>query len=338
MKSDLTGHRILLIAPRFFGYDKDIAEELRRRGAEVDLLPDRPFDAPLMKAVTRFGRRLVMPAADRFYFKELERLNRREYRAVLVINGQTLSKCVLKEIRSAFPGARLILYLWDSYRNRRSVFDTLESFDDRFSFEPDATRFGEISVRPMFFAPRLEECATVKMEYLVSFVGTAHTDRYSVIRALSDTLDPTASCYWYLYLPAKWVYFAHRVSNPAFAGANLNEFKFAPLSRIEMENVVSKSKVLLEIEHPKQTGLTIRAFDAIGASRKLATTNSLVRNYDFYLPENILVIDRKKPRIPATFIESPHKELPPGIYRKYSVAGWMDDVLAGILNARSSAI
>jgi hypothetical protein len=334
MNGELSGQRILLIAPRFFGYDQDIASELRRRGAEIDLLPDRPFDTPMMKAVTRFGRRFVMPAADRFYLSELERLSRGNYRAVLVINGQTLSKRVLSEIRASFPGARLILYLWDSYKNRRTVFDTLECFDDRFSFEPEAKQYGDITVRPMFFAPALEQGANTNYEYLISFVGTAHTDRYSVVRALTNNLGTAAKCYWYLYLPAKWVYFAHRLVNPAFSNAKQGEFRFSPLSRSELERVVLRSRILLEVEHPKQTGLTIRAFDAIGASRKLATTNALVRDYDFYQPENICVIDRKDPRIPSSFAETPYKSPPPTIYRKYSLAGWMDDVLAGVKSVK----
>src|SRR5580658_8270223 len=105
MTGDLTGQRVLLIAPRFFGYDEDIAAEIRRRGASVDLIRDRPFDSPFMRVVTRYGRRMVMPAADRYYLRELERLGGAEYRAVLVINGQTLSKRVLKVIRSSFPTA-----------------------------------------------------------------------------------------------------------------------------------------------------------------------------------------------------------------------------------------
>jgi hypothetical protein len=334
MIGDLTGQRVLLIAPRFFGYDGDIAAELRRRGASVDLLRDRSFDSPSMRVVTRYGRRLVMPAADRYYLRELERLGRAEYRAVLVINGQTLSKRVLKVIRSSFPAARMILYLWDSFRNRRSVFDTLDSFDDRFSFEPDAAHHGDIAVRPMFFSTSLERQPPRDVEYMISFVGTAHTDRYAVVKALSKALPAGTKCCWYLYLHATWVFWAYHIGKPSFWTAAKNEFKFAPLARSEMESLILKSRILLEIEHPRQTGLTIRAFDAIGASRKLVTTNREVRNYDFYREENVCVIDRDNPRIPASFIDAPYRELPPHIYEKYSLSGWMNDVLSGVTSAR----
>jgi hypothetical protein len=334
MTGDLTGQRVLLIAPRFFGYDEDIAAEIRRRGASVDLIRDRPFDSPFMRVVTRYGRRMVMPAADRYYLRELERLGGAEYRAVLVINGQTLSKRVLKVIRSSFPTARMILYLWDSFRNRRSVFETLDSFDDRFSFEPEAARHGEIAVRPMFFCRPVDQPLAREFEYMISFVGTAHTDRYAVVKALSKTLPAGAKCCWYFYLHATWVYWAYRVGKPSFWTAKKSEFRFTPLSRGEVDDLVLKSRILLEIEHPRQSGLTIRAFDAIGSSRKLVTTNGEIRSYDFYREENICVIDRGNPRIPESFIAEPYRELPPHIYQKYSLAGWMNDVLAGISNLR----
>ena len=50
----LSGKRILFMAPKFFGYETEIARALAARGALVDLLPDRPFGSPFMTAITRF--------------------------------------------------------------------------------------------------------------------------------------------------------------------------------------------------------------------------------------------------------------------------------------------
>lgn len=330
MRMPLANRRVLLIAPRFFGYDDDIALELRRRGADVDILPDRPFDSPFLKAVTRLDRRLVMPATDRFYFSELERLRSRDYCAILVVNGQTLSRTVLAELRSSFPTARLILYLWDSYGNRKSVFEMLDCFDDRFSFERVPSHFGAIKFRPMFFERSFELRTTEAADYDLSFVGTAHTDRYAIVSKLTESLGPLIKSYWYLYLQAPWVYYAYHFGKRSFWSSMRKEFKFLPLSRPEMNSIILRSKAILEIEHPKQSGLTIRAFDAIGASRKLVTTNGLVRDYDFYFSNNICVIDRNEPRIPKSFLETPYQTLPPDIYRKYSVSGWMDEVTKGL--------
>jgi hypothetical protein len=51
--------RVVLIVSRFFGYELEIAEELKRQGSQVDLLPDRPFDSALLKAATRVRPQLI---------------------------------------------------------------------------------------------------------------------------------------------------------------------------------------------------------------------------------------------------------------------------------------
>lgn len=74
-------------------------------------------------------------------------------------------------------------------------------------------------------------------------------------------------------------------------------------------------------------GLTMRTFETLGASKKLVTTNAQVRDYDFFDPSNILVIDRKlPPRIPDSFLETAYVPARADIYAKYSLQGWIKDV------------
>ena len=323
----LTGQRVLLIAPRFFGYDQDIATELRRRGAEVDFLPDRPFDTPLMKAVTRFGRQLILKAADKFYQRAFERLGRASYDLIFVVNGQTLSTFILTELRSSFPNARFVLYIWDSFRNRRSIIDNLHFFDDCLSFDPDCSKAYGLRFRPRFFSPGFAHGHTDEFDYHLSFIGTAHTDRYTIISSVAQSLEPHIRCYWYLYIQAPWVFYVYRLSNPAFRTAKIASFHFEPLQRVDVQKVFFRSRAILDIEHPLQTGLTIRTLETLGASRKLITTNGRVREYDFFRDENIYVIDRRRAKVPKSFLETPYCVVDPLLYEKYSLKGWMDEVL-----------
>lgn len=94
-----------------------------------------------------------------------------------------------------------------------------------------------------------------------------------------------------------------------------------------MQRVFFDSRTILDIEHPAQTGLTMRTFETLGASKKLVTTNAQVRDYDFFDPSNILVIDRKSPpRIPESFLETAYVPAHADIYSKYSLQGWIKDV------------
>jgi hypothetical protein len=325
--TELRGKKVLLIAPRFFSYEQEIRNELQRRGAKVDFVPDRPFDSPLMKAITRFRRQWIISTADRFYQNALENLGRTSYDLILIINGQTVSSTILAELRRAFPTAKRVLYMWDSMQNRPHAVAGLTYFDQCFTFDPQcAQRYG-MRFRPLFFSPAFEGCLTESFNHHVSFVGTAHTDRYAVVHAVSQILEPRFQCYWYLYLQAPWVYWTYCAINPAFRDSSISEFRFSALDKNEVRNIFFGSQAILDIEHPLQTGLTMRTFETIGAQKKLITTNRQIAEYDFF-SDNICIIDRLKPDINPEFMEQPYRPLSPHTYQKYSLKGWMDELLS----------
>lgn len=102
--------------------------------------------------------------------------------------------------------------------------------------------------------------------------------------------------------------------------------KHMPLS--EVNNYINRSKVLLDINRIGQVGLTFRVFESLGLEKKLITTNADIRNYDFYNPNNILIIDEKKPSIPLLFFENEYEKIPEVIYKKYTLEGWISNILS----------
>lgn len=323
----LQGKCILYFAPKFFGYESDIAQELSRRGAELDILPDRLFDSPFMTAVTKLRRDWVIPAVNRVYRQKIKAFARTKYDMVFVVNGQTLSKEILHELRYQYPTAQFVLYMWDAIKNRQSAIDNLEFFDVCFTFDREDAEQFSMRFRPLFFSKGFERNAEDSEGYDVSFVGTAHTDRYEVVKAVSEQLPATIKPYWYLFLQAPWVFYYYKLTNPAYKWAKKSDFQFKPIAKAELQRVFFTSRIILDIEHPNQTGLTMRTFEALGSAKKLITTNSKVREYDFFSPENICVIDRHKPIIPASFFSSSYVPLPSAVYRKYSLEGWLDEIL-----------
>ena len=90
---------------------------------------------------------------------------------------------------------------------------------------------------------------------------------------------------------------------------------------------VARANSILDLPHPQQTGLTMRAIEAIGAGRKLVTTARDVAKYDFYRPENVSIIDAETPHLNPDFLTSPGVALPPELVERYSLRAWCLDVL-----------
>lgn len=332
---DLLGKKVLFVGPRTFGYETEIANEMRRQGAEVDFLPDRPFITPLMKAVMRVRREWVLPLADRFVLNSVEAFGRSSYDLVFVIGGEGLSTRTLPMLRACFPAASFVLYLWDALRNKRLLDRNLPFFDHCITFDAnDAKTFG-MKFRPLFFSPGFARKPSTDFLHHLSFIGTAHSDRFKIVSNLLAALPAQTNFYRYLYLQAPWMFWLHKLGNSAYRHAAIKDFHFDPLTKVKVQAVFFNSLAILDIEHPSQTGLTMRTFEAMGANKKLITTNALMRESDFFNPENILVMDRRHvPTIPRSFLSTPYAPVADETYQKYSLAGWLNDVLPGTAATR----
>ena len=59
----------------------------------------------------------------------------------------------------------------------------------------------------------------------------------------------------------------------------------------EYRKLIKRSKIVLDSNAAHQDGLTARFMWSLGEERKIITTNKAVKEYDFYTPEQIFVVD-----------------------------------------------
>lgn len=112
--------------------------------------------------------------------------------------------------------------------------------------------------------------------------------------------------------------------------------KHIPLSQVS--NYIHNAKILLDINRKGQKGLTFRVFESIGLEKKLITTNADIKNYDFYNPKNILIIDEKKPNIPLDFFNNEYEKIPEEVLKKYTLKGWINQVFNSPLQLDKTTI
>ncbi|MCP9926190.1 hypothetical protein KBY79_13340, partial [Synechococcus lacustris C3-12m-Tous] len=211
---------------------------------------------------------------------------------------------------------------------RRHIASNFAFFDRVFSLDPADVDFYGLRLRPLFYTQQFSGSSScTSFAYDLSLVGTAHSDRYDVVSRLSHNLPPSITAFWYLYLQAPWVFYVYRFLKPAMRRSRLDEFRFATLSMSAVNDIFLSSRAILDIAHPRQRGLTMRTLETLGASKKLLTTNAAVFDYDFYHSANIAVIDRRSPSIDPDFLRSAYSPLAPSIVSRYSIAGWLDEVL-----------
>jgi hypothetical protein len=327
---NLSGKRVLFFAPLFFGYEKEIANKLRALGASVDYFDERPGNGFVTKAVLRVYPPALSRTTKSYYKDILQKIKTNVYDYVLVVNQEAMKKEVLTLLRTSFKSAKFILYMWDSMKNKTSVHKIYEYFDECYTFDRfDVEKFPGIRFRPLFFLDDYKMVSTNKKEYDMSFIGTAHGDRYWILKEIQNQLaEKHLKFFTYLYLNNPILYRYNRIVNPDFRKiSKIEDFSFSPLTRSEIIDILSKSKAVLDIQHYAQTGLTMRTFEVLAAGIKLITTNKDIMSYDFYNPANICFINRLNPQINPQFFETPFQPLPQNFYEKYSIEGWIKEIM-----------
>lgn len=324
---------LLLFAPRFFDYDREIAGALSARGVIVHCHSYLPSSSNLVKVIVRVRRGLIAHYTNRHFKDIITRLQHRAISHILIIKGETITKHILQMLRGAFPRARIILYLWDSIKNYPNVRENIGAVDKALSFDPaDSVANSKVAFRPLFFSRSFASAPQFRrddLDYDVSFVGTIHSDRLRILDELEDQFRRLNLTFKKVYfLRTSLEYYWGKLTDPAYRNHKASDFVTTPVPSAAVREIFFKSRVIVDIQHPKQQGLTMRAIEALGSRRKLITTNASIRTYDFYSPENIQIIGRRGEALPPEFFKTPGVGVPEPVYHKYSIDGWLDNVFS----------
>jgi hypothetical protein len=325
---DLSGKNIVLFCPRFFDYEIQIKKGLQRLGANVMWYDDRPSNDFFSKAIIRINKNFIAKTIDSYYSKIIGEIVNQSVSIdyILFVNPESIREKNINLLKKAFPAAKFILYMWDSFGNRKHNRELLPYFDAKFTFDPKDAQEHNLTLLPLFYIDEYSE-VTCDYQYDLLFIGTAHSDRYNFIERIKMQLTMGLSIKLYFFLSSKLLYVIRKIKDKEFRKVKYNEISFQSLGHKENAKFMANSRIILDINHPQQLGLTMRTFETLGAQRKLITTNRDVKSYDFYNENNILVIDRDNPIINNEFLTTPFIPSSSEILFKYSIEGWLKTLL-----------
>ena len=328
---NLRGKRILFIAPKLFGIPENIIQSLQSFGALIDYYDERPANSFIVKALIRINRNLIGAYINKYHSSIITKTEHTQYNYIFFIKGESFSEHNLQILINKHPEAKSIVYHWDSIANNRNALNLLKKFDYKFSFDRfDCEKF-EMSFLPLFYYDHYSDISSDKtnFKYDIMFVGTAHSDRYIIIKQISSQVRRmNKQCYIYFFFQGRLMFYKYVLQNKESRDIDKSNVHFDSLSFQELFQLYERSKTIVDVHHPRQSGLTLRCMETLGARRKLVTTNNDIINYDFYNPNNILILDRLNPSIPREFLETPYHEIPIEIYKKYSLSSWIQSIFS----------
>lgn len=331
MGTSIKGKRILFFSPSFFSYENVIADKMRELGGEVDFFDVRSITSATDRAILKVFPQAFKHRTIKYYDNILSRIKNVDYDYVLIVKCDMTPIEILMRIKRMFPNARLCLYLWDSVENIPGITEKFKFFDSIHSFDlSDCKIYKSLQFRPLFFSDQYrKKDKNSEYKYDICFIGTIHSDRYAVVRQIQKNAAKIGlKCYWFLYLQSPFMYYFYKQFKREFSGTKRGFFNYRKMSAEEIVEIVDSSKIILDIQHPKQNGLTMRTIEMIGMNKKLITTNASITDYDLFDENNITVVDRKNIKIQRNFFREDYRPLPQDIYEKYSITAWIYDVLS----------
>jgi hypothetical protein len=306
--------RIILICKDMGGYIRTVANYLSSQGHDV-LFLDTTQSAPALQWLSGKLKKLLRARLGRWL--DLWRI--RSFGAadtLLVVNPGQVNAQIITKAMSVSQTRKA--YLYDSLARSPVSSDWLARFDQVLSFDQtDIDAHGLHRFHNFIYDTRPSDIPAGPRPYK-AFLVMAGVDR---LKLLDDIAGQLALAGFDNYL------FIVQYKTAPATRSNIR-FTRERLSLQDVQAHIKDSDILLDLVRPNQTGLSFRLFEALHHRRKVITNNPSVVDYDFYHPDNILLIDDQNPHIPASFLQSDYHPIAPDILHKYTLPGWCARVFA----------
>ena len=316
--------KICVISFDFWGYDAHIVETLKEKGIEanhikIGAVSYENFGERLTNLFSKvfLGKNLKYQKRQKFVIEQLDKLGYQDQ--ILVLNADTFDHSTLEYMKKSTN--RFITFLYDNL-DRYPVQDKLHFFDKIYSFDDkDIEKHGFERLTNYNYLPFLSQEKQNPSEDAL-YITSYDKKRIKQLDILSQKFEELRLKFdLYVIGKKSW-------KNQLMKPFSKNKIVFTR-KRINHENLpefYKRTKVILDLMRENQYGLSFRVFEAMALEKKIITDNEKIKNYDFYNPNNILVLDKDFSNITKEFFETPYQSLPEEIYKKYTLEKWVERV------------
>ncbi len=314
--------------PYFYNYERDIKGCLERAGAEVYLVDTNLHAHSLFNKLILFYTEKMRDKLVQSYYEKMTSEIPGDIDIVFVIKGQWMTDEVLRGLRERYRAASFRIYQWDSIATFPDQEKINPHFDKIFTFDPVDSEKRKWLYRPLFF--KTEECERSEdKRYDLIFLCSMHTRRMQILIALKELSERYGKkLFAYIYVPRlQYIKEAVLKRSPLYKGAS-EALHFASLSMDKTKDIYNHTRCFVDYTFPQQNGLSMRTIESLGHRCKLITNNRHVKDTDFYDPANVFIYNPDEFFVPKEFIEEPYKDIDEAVYERYSLEGFLRDILA----------
>ena len=319
--SHTKSEKILFITFDLSGYYDCIKNELNKQYKDVDYYnledyKNLPYTNLFQRIKSFYYKKVKKLKLKNFYKYQplIEEISNKKYDVTLIVRPDLFFDSQLETIRK--NSKTLIAYYHDSINNIPRKKDVIHFFDKVYSYEKKDVENYNLSFIPNFIY--LEDPKKNKVSEISFFTIMSKDYRFDSLLKLAVYLkNKNYDCELLVHTdkkqaPNDYINFIHERKNNA-----------------QVLEYIQKHSFIVDIhKYGIQDGLTFRVFESLYFEKKLITSNLDIKNYDFYNPNNIFIVeDFNSINIPDSFFQSPYTKIPDEIYNKYHYSHWLKTIL-----------
>lgn len=317
--------RILLLMTPYYSINRLVIESLQKMGYEVVFFDGlcREFSYQnwrqkiynFWQKTFRNNREYKLSLRKTHLENETKRVldypeNYFDYTLVIRPDNYTLN--VVEHLK--IISKKLIAYQYDGINRFKDMTEMIDKYDvfsvfDEEDYQQLNSKFNNIHLGHNFYFDVISQPIQKNVDLL--YIGAEQDNRISILSHI-HSLSKEKNNLFLLHSKQK-----NKIEGILFSKEILPYEDIVKMS--------ATAKIIIDIKYPKHNGLSFRFFEALYLSKKMITDNPYVKKFDFYHPNNILVMDDfmglTKESL-TTFLEKPYIEVSPEIKEKYSFENW----------------
>lgn len=325
--------KIVVISFDHWNYDGFIIKKLKELGHDAHHIKIGGFKHKnYLEQITNTFSKIFLKKNPKhikrqdYIIETLERLGKQDQ--ILVINPELIDKDYHQKIKKFT--FKYNCYLYDSVA-RCNVLHLIDHlFDEIFSF--DKKDIAQYNFQP-----------TQNYNYIENYNFKPKKIKQEIIyiASVDERMDKMFEIAKYLYKEKIKFRFVIVGKKASFYRFKQNLFKIIkpkhPITysqiyfsrkRIKQKLMLqwyAESNILLDLVRKNQTGVSFRIFEAMALDKKIISSNTSIKDYDFYNNDNYFIINNNFNEI-KKFISLPYKKLDTTIYDKYTIENWVKNV------------
>ncbi|HEY9262067.1 hypothetical protein [Chitinophaga sp.] len=319
MQSVVYGKSVLFIGPVFYHYHVALKEEMEEKGAKVSFFPERDYGLKFGFS-KRLGPKYFQRKQDQYYHRILEQTQSVQFDYFFLIKGESLSSSFIKVLRERNPGIKCIQYQWDSAK-RNNYLHLLDSFDKTITFDSADAQKYNLPYHPLFYTREIAAINAHRViDYDLLMIGTYLPERTAALQKIIKFCNEQSLVLKYHVFLNKVHYYMQLAKGKRI---NRDITSFESLSYKEVLNLYARSNVIIDLSNVNQSGLSMRVIEALGAGKKLITTNKQIVHESFYDEDYIRVINIDSPVLDKEFIKKRSSSVNQEI-KKLHISTWLE--------------